>query len=385
MAHKILVVDDSSENRFIVKTCLTAEGYSVEELSSGQDLIDLGDRVKDFDLILLDVLMPNLNGYETCRIVKDSGVASQIPIIFLSAETDENSKVSGFEAGGVDYINKPFGRKELGMRIKSHLSLSGNFKIVKRENEALAANLSAGATIQESFLPDKTFSHPKVKISWNYQPVEHIAGDMFGFLKFDDGAIGVYLLDVCGHGSSAALVASAVFGALNSNKSLMGHQTEHGYFPKSPSLVLKALSKEFPFFRFERYFTMLYSLILPDQRKVITSTAGHPAPYYLSADRNNASKIDIVGKILGLDENDNWDEVHTKFERNDNLVLLSDGVLEAKSSEGQSFDTYVATVLKGVVGNDVHELVEEVQRKLLQHIGWKKFKDDRTIVAVEFI
>jgi len=121
----ILSVDDTQTNRIVVEKMLLNEGYKVTSSSSGLDAIAyLNDGSVDIDLILLDVMMPEMNGFETCRIIKNSKRAmAEIPIIFLTAHSDLEGITTGFEVGGVDYITKPFQKIELLARIKTHLKL----------------------------------------------------------------------------------------------------------------------------------------------------------------------------------------------------------------------------------------------------------------------
>jgi sigma-B regulation protein RsbU (phosphoserine phosphatase) len=385
MVKSILVVDDSSENRFIVSKCLLAEGYQVHELESGQDLINLGERILDFDLILLDVMMPGLNGFETCKIIKDSGFASQIPVVFLSAEVDEKSRVSGFQAGGVDYILKPFGRKELGMRIKSHLAMSGNFKAITRQNKKLSANLEEGASIQSSFLPAKNFHHDTLNIAWNYNPAEHIAGDMFGFVKFDDNSLGVYLLDVCGHGTSAALVASTIYGAINSNKEITGFYKSGKVYPHFPSKVMSNLNVEFPFEKFEKYFTFLYAVIYPTTKSIKISTAGHPPPFYLNQLTKIASKINLKGMIVGIEESARWKEREINYSKNDKLLFLSDGILEIQDTEKRYFESEIVDLVRDNSMMSSNDIVALLKEKYELYLKDSPIKDDCTIVCVDFL
>ena len=122
MNAKILVVDDNPENIQVVSTCLSKSGYNVEFTLNGIDAIKWIEDTA-FDLILLDVMMPEMNGFEVCKKVKKIPGKSEIPIIFLTAKTDLESISKGFDSGGVDYIVKPFFEKELLARVATHLKI----------------------------------------------------------------------------------------------------------------------------------------------------------------------------------------------------------------------------------------------------------------------
>ncbi len=129
----ILIVDDIPSNIRLMVSILDEHGYSVSYAQSGQDAIELCKKAV-FDLILLDVMMPVMDGFEVCEILKSMEITREIPVIFLTARTDQESILKGFETGGVDYVTKPFSEKELLVRIRTHLDL-------KKTRESLESEL----------------------------------------------------------------------------------------------------------------------------------------------------------------------------------------------------------------------------------------------------
>jgi len=120
----ILSVDDTEVNRLVIEKMLSSAGYLVTSAVSGVEAIALLNGECKPDLILLDIMMPEVNGFETCSIIKNSKKSmAKIPIIFLTAMSDLKGITTGFEVGGVDYITKPFQKVELLARIKTHLKL----------------------------------------------------------------------------------------------------------------------------------------------------------------------------------------------------------------------------------------------------------------------
>ncbi|HOK37142.1 MAG TPA: response regulator [Bacteroidales bacterium] len=122
MNSRILIVDDRPKNIQILANHLTNDGYDVEYATSGKEAIKILEK-EDFDLILLDVMMPGIDGFETCKRIKKLENKNNIPIIFVTAKTDIDSITLGFEYGGVDYISKPFKADELLVRVKTHIEL----------------------------------------------------------------------------------------------------------------------------------------------------------------------------------------------------------------------------------------------------------------------
>jgi len=129
----ILIVDDIPSNIRLMVSILDEHGYSVSYAQSGIQAIELCKRV-NFDLILLDVMMPAMDGFEVCEVLKGIESTKDVPIIFLTARTDQESTLKGFDAGGVDYVTKPFNEKELLVRIRTHLDL-------KQTRDALQSEL----------------------------------------------------------------------------------------------------------------------------------------------------------------------------------------------------------------------------------------------------
>ena len=133
---RILVVDDTSANIQAVTAILREHGYQISVATNGRQALSVLERVRP-DLILLDVLMPEMDGFEACRRIKHNPDLHDIPIIFLTAKTDATDIVRGFELGAVDYVPKPFNAFELLARVNTHLTLDR----LNRENEHLLLNV----------------------------------------------------------------------------------------------------------------------------------------------------------------------------------------------------------------------------------------------------
>ena len=120
--YKILIVDDTPKNIQVVSSVLKKEGYSLGFATDGKKALEAVSK-KEYDLILLDVMMPIMDGFETCKALKSNPETASIPVIFLTAKVEEESITHGFSLGGVDYVTKPFNSAELLARVKTHLEL----------------------------------------------------------------------------------------------------------------------------------------------------------------------------------------------------------------------------------------------------------------------
>ena len=133
MKERILIVEDAPANIQVLRSILGGQGYQVSAVTNGHQAISVLDRVRP-DLILLDVMMPEMDGFETCRRIKSSTTWREIPLIFLTSKVDTTDIVRGFELGAVDYVVKPFNATELLARVGNHLALDR----LHRENQRLA-------------------------------------------------------------------------------------------------------------------------------------------------------------------------------------------------------------------------------------------------------
>jgi DNA-binding response OmpR family regulator len=119
---KILIVDDSAENLKVVSYFLKEKNYKIAIATDGESALKVAEK-NDIDLILLDIMMPGIDGYEVCRRLKENNQTKNIPVIFLTARTESEDIVKGFKSGGVDYIMKPFNKEELFLRVDNHIRL----------------------------------------------------------------------------------------------------------------------------------------------------------------------------------------------------------------------------------------------------------------------
>ena len=134
--HSIVIVDDKPENIRLLAGILSEKGYRIRPATNGQQALTTIEKEAP-DLILLDIMMPGLNGYEVCRILKNKQNARDIPIIFISALDETGNKVEAFTSGGVDYICKPFQPEEVLARVSTHLKLRQAQKLLQEQNEQL--------------------------------------------------------------------------------------------------------------------------------------------------------------------------------------------------------------------------------------------------------
>jgi len=389
----ILAVDDTPANLQVLAGMLKDRGYKVRPIPGG-NLALLAARREPPDLILLDINMPEMNGYEVCEHLKADENLKGIPVIFISALTEQLDKVKAFATGGVDYLTKPFQMEELHARVETHLRLrrlqielaETNARLAKA-NARMSRDLKAAAKIQETFLPRELPSISGLDFTWLYQPCDELAGDGLNVVALGEGKVGLYLLDVSGHGVASALLSvtmSRLLSPLSDPSSILIHSGGDGVRTITPpAKVADHLNRLFPFDpATEQFATLVYGVLDSATREFRYVSAGHPGPIHL---RSGADPVILAsqGSPIGLAD-DPYDERSVHLGAGDRLYLYSDGLPEAMNPANKPFgDARVLEVIgRGraePLGASVARLHEEIKR---WH-GSAPPHDDISILAVE--
>lgn len=177
---RILIVDDSPQNIKLLGTILKQEGYQLNVAQDGEKALKTVEKIKP-DLILLDIMMPVLNGYETCNILKGMPETRDIPVIFLSAKIEPEDVVTGFEIGGADYITKPFNASILLARVKTHIALMKKSRELKEISKKDGLTLLANRRWFDEFLDEEWR-----RCKRNQHPVSVILMDIDYFKTYND-------------------------------------------------------------------------------------------------------------------------------------------------------------------------------------------------------
>ncbi|MDM8550464.1 response regulator [Desulfobacterales bacterium HSG2] len=202
----ILLVDDNKTNIKVLVSTLESHGFRTATARSGE----MGIRRAEFsrpDLILLDVMMPGIDGFETCRRLKANEKTGDIPVIFMTALNDMENKLIGFEVGGVDYITKPFEEAEVMARVKTHLTLRHTQRQLSRSLGEITDSIRYAERIQRSLLPNSDEVRAYLPDSFFlWMPRDIVGGDIYFAERFGDGII-VAVIDCTGHGVPGAFMS----------------------------------------------------------------------------------------------------------------------------------------------------------------------------------
>ncbi|AZB44146.1 fused response regulator/phosphatase [Bacillus sp. FJAT-42376] len=325
---KILIVDDHPVNLFVVEKILKNAGYEDSvSLSSAQALFDYlkidspNSPAPQADLILLDIMMPEIDGIETCRRIQQYEHLKEIPIIFVTALEDSNKLAEALDVGGHDYITKPINKVELLARIRVALRLKQEKDWHAEQEQKLSHELDLAMQIQKSLL-NPPLNEDNIQIHVSHMPSNKLAGDMYYWHRFNDHKYGVILLDMMGHGISSSLICMYISSVLRDSIK----QLEH------PVLVIKELNRYMALLSDQTkehnyYFTAIYLVIDTKAKTVEYVNAGHP-PGYALLDNRELVSLDTGSCAVGFFEEINITSKMLTYSDNVQLLLFTDGVYE---------------------------------------------------------
>lgn len=322
----LLVVDDDSENIQIVNSIL-GDKYKVRVAMNGVKALELAKVEPSPSLILLDVIMPYMDGYEVCSQLKTDPKTRDIPVIFLTGKTEVADETRGFEVGAVDYIHKPFSPPIVTARVRTHLMLREAHETVARQLSTMNSELEMARQVQLSILPNEIPLLSGLEIAARYLPMSSVAGDFYDFLVLDDKHMGILIADVSGHGLPSALIASMLQSAL-------AWQATHA---SDPAQVLSGLNRAING-KFQSHFvTAAYLFVDIEKGTVNYAGAAHPPILLWQSKTGRAIECVENGLMLGPFANATYSSVTFSLEPGDRIALFTDGILEANNSSGAEF------------------------------------------------
>ena len=392
MKETILIIEHDEGTRRALSKMLVEKGYGVRLADGGEHTLAVVRETKP-DLVLLDTSMPLIDGYEVCRNIRNDGSLADTPVILLSASADSRDKVKGFEAGGTDYVTRPFDDREAVARVENQLKtrrltrdlMQANRELTEKQKR-LDEDLKAAGDIQQSLLPRAAPRIRNIKIAWTFTPSFLIGGDIFNVFHLDENHAGFYMADVSGHGVPSALVAVSLSQALQPHTSTaIKRRIPHppGYEIVPPSQVLDALDREYPLERFDMYFTIVYLIIDINQGTLTYSNAGHPHPVILRRE-GGIEILDKGGTIIGLGGILPFEEGATSLRQGDRLVVYTDGLVELEDGKGQFFgEERLYAILEEQRGTEAGAALGDLVRRAREFSSNGEFPDDLTAAIIE--
>jgi phosphoserine phosphatase RsbU/P len=231
----LLVVDDDRLICEMMARDLRRKGHEVSVATRGEDALTLVER-QPIDLILLDVMMPGMSGMEVLRRIRLSHAPIDLPIIMATALGESSDIVKALDLGANDYVTKPLDLEVVIARVHTHLLLKRSVEQIRqlersladrnaelqqsnerlaKINQRMSRDLQAAARIQKTFLPHDGTALPGVSLAWAYRPCDELGGDGLNIFPLDPAHVGMYVLDVSGHGVASALLSVTISRVLS--------------------------------------------------------------------------------------------------------------------------------------------------------------------------
>jgi sigma-B regulation protein RsbU (phosphoserine phosphatase) len=354
----VLVVDDTPANIKVLMETLK-EDYRIVAAVNGERALQLAASEPNPDIILLDVMMPEMDGYEVCAKLKADAKTRDIPIIFVTAMSDTQDETKGLELGAVDYITKPISPPVVSARVKNQLELKQAREILKNQNlilerrvsertrevlelqqsefdlrvakEKVENELNIAAQIQKSILPSSFPAYPDRKEFELYafmKPARYVGGDFYDFFFVDDNTLALVIADVSDKGVPAALFMMISRTLIRSL----------AFDNRSPSAVLEKanniMCQDNDSGMFVTLFLAFYDV---SSGKLTATNGGHIASLIINHDGTSREWAATHGPALGFMEELPYKEEIMDLEVDQTLFLYTDGVTEAMSSGNELF------------------------------------------------
>lgn len=376
---RIMVVDDVKANIDILLETL-ADDYKVSVAMDGKTAIaDI--QVNPPDLVLLDIVMPEIDGYQVCKMLKHDPKTRHIPIIFVTAKSDESDEALGLELGAVDYITKPISPSIVRARIKTHLSLIHVRQTLARQNEQMKDSLSLAMEVQQNLIPQVDPTLQGFDIAGRVVYCDETGGDYFDYIDMQhdlNRQLGIAVGDVSDHGIPSALLMATA-------RAVIRHRVT---CPGSLSTIISDVNRLFSIDVGDsgRFMTLFFCCLDPVNQRITWVRAGHDPPILYSPDTGEFNMLGGKGVPMGVTKDAVYKEQHCRLFPGQILLIFTDGIWEAKNSFGQVFGKErLKQLIKDHALDTAAEILDTVFKSLERFTPLGKLDDDLAAVVVKIL
>jgi sigma-B regulation protein RsbU (phosphoserine phosphatase) len=323
---RILIVDDTPVNIKVLHNLLR-ENYALSVATSGAGALEVAFSEDRPDLVLLDVMMPEMDGYEVCRRLKADSRTQDVPVIFVTAMSEVEDETKGFGLGAVDYITKPIRPPIVEARVATHLELARTKETLTQQNAAMRGDLALAAKVQESLLPKIMPDFPGLDLAGWMRPSHSVGGDYLDFLsdtEFGGRGLGVVVGDISGHGPAAALLMTAARATVRIRATQPGSLSE----------IIADLNRRLAADAAGTGRFMTFFLVRVDEGVLSWVRAGHEPALLLDGCTGAIRELYGEGMVLGIMPDEVFEEGSVPFSSPGSvLVVTTDGITEAMNSD----------------------------------------------------
>ena len=383
----IMLVDDTPVNLQILHKLLGAHGYQTAEFLSGE-LAWQALKTSTPDLILLDVNMPGMNGYELCGRIKNHDDLKDIPVIFLSGMNEIMDKLNAFHSGGIDYITKPFQGEEVLIRVKTHLKiqqqqrqLKENFVALQKLERSLEESLEtlkrdeeAGRLVQFKLLPKNGVNFSGYEFSHFLKPSMYMSGDFLDYFDLDDKYAVFYFADVSGHGAASAFITFLMKSFIGSFRTNYLKKIDRVVI--DPAELLGRFNQSLIEENLDKFITLFFGVLDKCGNKLIFANGGHfPMPFLSSP--GNSRRIIQKSIPVGLFENSVYSNLVIDLPEEFSFMIFSDGALEILPEENIVKQLELLEELNRTANGDINNVVRSLKLDTLESL-----LDDVTMMLI---
>ena len=370
---KILLVDDDPTLTKLFSHNLKKENYDCEVASSAVEAITLAKSTKP-DIIVSDIMMPNIDGFTFRRMVLDDLQLKTIPFVFLTSKNNEQDILNAYDLEITDYVLKTTGPKVVVAKISAILNNLG------KERQKIVTELSSAVdNMRIKMVPDKSPQFVDFVINQWHQPYQGIpGGDFIDYFQLDDNNLAIVLGDVMGKKWGAWYFTFAYAGLIRSALRMV-IENEKNY---APSYILQQVNKSvYKDSKISEVFTTLSIVILNKEESSLKySGAGDLPLIYKSANASLTRRVSARGLLLGFSEDGNFQDVSLQVNKGDSIFMLTDGIVESRNDSGEAFGTQkFDAVLNNIMPND--DSFGIIKREFEQFTNGR-FEDDISMISV---
>lgn len=371
---RVLVVDDNRVNIHLLSAILERSG--IRNIGHALDGFEALEKVERFhpDLVLLDLMMPRMDGYETCQRLRDMPVYKDLPILVQSSLSRPEDRARAFAHGATDYVSKPINAPELVARLRIHLHNRFLVRSLQTYRERFETELAAARRMQERLLPQPAVIADaertlRLRIAAHFSPSSELGGDVWGLRRDDEHRLVVWLVDFSGHGAASALHTFRLHAILN--------QMDMGGI--DPGRFLSRLNRRVTgLLPFGQFATMLIGVIDLASAEFRYASAAATKPIVWQSPTAPLIEGDNPGLPLGIIASASYETRVLPFELGSKLFLYSDAAVEIPTDDGVLDENRFLKLVASCRGDDGADLSRILDA--LQNVG--PLDDDLTAVLV---
>jgi sigma-B regulation protein RsbU (phosphoserine phosphatase) len=379
----VLVVDDEPVTRVSLTARLTGLGYRVIEAGDGLTGLEMLRKVRP-DLTILDWMMPGIDGPTFCERVRQDPELQSSQILLMTGHDQPQQIAEGLARGADDFLSKSASKQEITARVQAGMRAARLVRTleqardeIQHKQEALERELRSAARYVESLLPAQGAVLPGLQLVHIYRPSLALGGDLFNVEPWNDGVMGLYLLDASGHGVAPAL-RSAAFSTF-----LRREHLRHRIGSNDPGATLTEANKQFPLTEEGEYFTIIYATVDLNARRLSYATAGHSGAF-LQRRSGTIIRLAQPGLPLGFDCANVYRTTDIPLEPGDRLYVFSDGLYEVagESQEIWGQDRLEETVRR-MNRAPLQAVIDAVVAAAMRWQNGERFQDDVAMMGIE--